>query len=273
MTIGMDPNIGNVGSFTVEWHGLLMALAIVFGVAFALYLARRDNFPTEHILPGVIWAVIAGLIGARITHVIDEWDHYSEYPGEILSLWEGGLGWYGGLIGGVLAAWIYCRVKHISAGQHLDFAAPALMLGLAIGRIGCTINGDAPGTSTSLPWGLTYTHPDAFSPLGVSTHPAPVYEIIWLVIVVSVLLWLRKRIKPEWSLFFSMLALYSFGRFFISWVRDEPEVLGPLHQSHIISIVLFVAAVSVLLLRRAHLESTSDSEPEGPDAAGVAGYS
>jgi phosphatidylglycerol:prolipoprotein diacylglycerol transferase len=270
VTIGMDPNIGNVGSFAVEWHGLLMALAIVFGVAFALYLAHRDNFPTEHILPAVIWAVIGGLIGSRMTHVIDEWDWYCEHPGEILSLWEGGLGWYGGLIGGVLAGWIYLRVKHVSVGRHLDFAAPAVMLGLAIGRIGCTINGDAPGTSTSLPWGLTYTHPDAFSPLGVSTHPAPVYEIMWLIIVVGVLLWLRKRIKPEWSLFFSMLALYSFGRFFISWVRDEPEVLGPLHQSHIISIVLFAIAVSILLLRRVHLESTSDSESEG--ASNASGY-
>ena len=257
MTIGIDPNIGNVGSFAIEWHGLLMALAIVFGVAFALYLAQRDNFPTEHLLPAVIWAVIGGLIGARMTHVIDEWDHYYEYPGEIISLWEGGLGWYGGLIGGILAALIYCRVKHISAGQHLDFAAPALMLGLAIGRIGCTINGDICGAPTSLPWSISYTNPASYPVMwgyhGVPLHPVTIYEIIWNLIVFGVLWRLRGRLKPEGSLLLVMVAMYSFGRFFISWFRAEQveaTMLGPLHQAHIISIVLFFGAIALLVYRK-----------------------
>jgi len=141
------------------------------------------------------------------------------------------------------------------------------MLGLAVGRIGCTINGDAAGTRTSSSLGITYTHPDAFAPLGVPTQPAPIYEILWLIIVVAVLIWLRRKVRPEWSLFLIMLASYSFGRFFISWVRDEPAVLGPLHQSHIISIVLFVGAVVFLIYRGVHF--VEGSSPESEDEAGV----
>jgi phosphatidylglycerol:prolipoprotein diacylglycerol transferase len=120
------------------------------------------------------------------------------------------------------------------------------MLGLSIGRIGCTINGDAAGTPTSLPWAFTYTHPDSFAPLWVATHPAPVYEILWIMAILGLLWWLKGKIKPDGSLFLVMLAAYSFGRFIISWARDEGAVLGPLHQSHIISLVLFVAAVFLL---------------------------
>jgi phosphatidylglycerol:prolipoprotein diacylglycerol transferase len=149
----------------------------------------------------------------------------------------------------------------------LDKSAAGIMLGLAVGRIGCTLNGDAAGTRTSSSWGLVYTNPDSFAPLNVPTQPAPIYEILCLIVIVGVLIWLRRRVRPEWSLFLIMLALYSFARFFISWVRDEPAVLGPLHQSHIISIVLFVVAVALLIYRGVHFVEGSSSEPE--DEAGV----
>ena len=267
MTIGIDPNIGYIGSLAVEWHGVFMALGIIIGLVLTLYLAHRDDFPTEHFFPAVVWGVVGGLIGARITHVIDEWELYQHHFTEVFAIWNGGLGWYGGLIGGVLAGIIYCWAKHVSAGAMLDKSAAGLMLGLAVGRIGCTINGDAAGTRTSSSWGLVYTNPDSFAPLNVLTQPAPIYEILCLIVVVGVLIWLRRRVRPEWSLFLIMLALYSFGRFFISWVRDEPAVLGPLHQSHVISIVLFVVAVALLIYRGVHFVEGSSSEPE--DEAGV----
>jgi len=180
---------------------------------------------------------------------------------KILAFHEGGLAGYGGLIGGIVAVVIYARVKKFSLGRFADAAAPGVILGLSIGRIGCTSNGDAAGTPTSLPWGLVYTHPDSFAPLWVSTHPAPVYEILWNLAVVGVLLWLTGKIRPDGSIFLVMLATYSVGRFIISWARDEAAVLGPLHQSHIISLVLFAVAVGLLIYFKAGRVKPETAEP------------
>jgi len=251
MHIGIDPTIVEFGSFAIGWHGVLMFLGIVVGVVLTLHLAKKAGIAEDTIITGAIFAVVLGLIGARLVHVIDSWEIYSKDLLKILAFHEGGLAWYGGLIGGIVAVVIYARVKKFSLGRFADAAAPGVILGLSIGRIGCTINGDAAGTPTSLPWGLVYTHPDSFAPLWVATHPAPVYEILWNLAVVGLLLWLRGKIRPDGSIFLVMLATYSFGRFIISWARDEAAVLGPLHQSHIISLVLFVAAVGLLVYLKA----------------------
>lgn len=251
MHIGIDPTIAEFGSFAIGWHGVLMFVGIAAAVVLTLHLAKKAGIADDTVITGAICAVVLGLIGARIVHVIDSWSIYSRDPLKILAFHEGGLAWYGGLIGGILGVVIYSRIKKFSLGRFADAAAPGVMLGLSIGRIGCTINGDAAGTPTSLPWGFVYTHPDSFAPLWVSTQPAAVYEIFWNMAVFGLLLWLRGKIKPDGSLFLLMLAAYSFGRFIISWARDEAPVLGPLHQSHIISLVLFVVAMALLVYLKA----------------------
>jgi len=259
--IDIDPNIGSVGSFTIGWHLILMLLGTAVGMLLTLRLAKRAGFPEGIILAACILAFIFGLIGARITHVLDDLDFYRDNPGKIVAIWEGGLGWYGCLIGGTLAVVVYAWIKRFSLARFADAAAPGVLLGLSIGRIGCTINGDSPGTLTSLPWGFMYTNHDSFSPLWVPTHPAPAYEILWNMVILVVLWRLWKRLSPDGSLFLVMLAAYSFGRFWISWVRDEPAVLGPLHQSHIISLLLFVIAVSLLAFRKTRLVKPQAAEP------------
>jgi phosphatidylglycerol:prolipoprotein diacylglycerol transferase len=266
ITISIDPDIFHIGSYAIGWHGVLMVLGIIVGILLTLRLAMRAGISEEFIYTSAFLVVIFGLIGARLVHVLDNLDFYSDNPGKILAFWEGGLAWYGGLLGGILAVVVYAR-KRFSIARFLDCGAPGVMLGLAIGRIGCTINGDAAGTPTSLPWGFIYTNPNSFAPLWIATHPAPVYEILWNMAVFGLLWWLKGRLKPDGSLFLVMLAAYSFGRFFISWVREEPAVLGPLHQAHIISLVIFIGAVALLLYRKVSwvkpmaAEGTSGEKP------------
>lgn len=255
MTIGLDPTIVDLGPISIEWHGLFMAIGIAVGLGLTVPLARRLGFSDDTILSAAFGAILFGFIGARLTHVIDNWSEYSGAPLEILALQKGGLGWYGALIGGVVGAWTAARLKKFSLARFADATAPGIFLGLCFGRIGCTLNGDSPGTQTSLPWGIVYTHPGAFSPLNVSTHPAPVYEILWNLIIVAILWRLWKRLAPDGSLFLVSLVLYSVGRFAISWVRAEDPVLGPLHQSHLISLGIFVIAIALLAWRRARLVS------------------
>ena len=245
--------IGKIGSLEVGWHGMLMFVGIIVATLLTVRLAAKARISAESVYISAFWIVLFGLIGARLIHVLDNLDIYSDHPSEIMALWQGGLSWYGGLLGGILGGAIYARIDKIPLGRFADIAAPGVILGLSIGRIGCTLNGDSYGTPTSLPWGLVYTNPNAYAERFVAGHPAAVYEIIWNLIVFAVLWKLKDRIRPDWSLFLTMIAMYSFGRFFISWGRAEPPVLGPLHQSHIISLVLFTMATALLVLRKAHL--------------------
>lgn len=260
MTIGIDPILGHLGTVEIAWHGVMMALGIVTGIIISLYLARKAGYTSEVIwslaLPGILWGLIGGMIGTRVVHVLGNLNYYTVHPERIVAIWEGGMAWYGGLLGGIIAVGIYARVKKFSLWRILDIAAPGTMIGLAVGRIGCTLNGDACGTPASLPWAITYTN-TPYAPYGVPTHPAPVYEIIWILII-SVVLWrLWGKLRPPGSIFLLTIALYSLGRFGISWVRNplnEPAVLGSFHEAHIISLVLLLVAVFLLFYRQTSLE-------------------
>ncbi len=254
--IGLDPTIADLGPISIEWHGLFMAIGIAVGLALTVRLARRLGFSDDTILTAAFGAIFFGFVGARATHVIDNWSEFSRDPVDILALWKGGLGWYGALIGGVVGAWIAARLSKFSLARFADATAPGIFLGLCFGRVGCTLNGDSPGTETSLPWGIVYTNPDALLPSAlhnVSTHPAAAYEILWNLVIVAVLWRLWKRLSPDGSLFLVSVLLYSAGRFVISWFRAEDLVLGPLHQSHLISLALFIVAAGLLAWRKTRL--------------------
>ncbi len=268
MNINLDPTIVSIGSLDVGWHGVLMFIGTCVGVGVTVWLARRVGIKDDITFSAALWAVIFGFIGARVTNVIDNWaEYYSHNPGKILAVQEGGLGWYGCLIGGTLAVAVYSRIAKFSLGKFADAAAPGIFAGLSIGRIGCTLNGDAVGAVTTLPWGLVYTHELSmgYTPLLEATHPAPVYEILWNVVMLVILWRLWKRLAPDGSLFLVSLALYGVGRFIISWYRAEALVWGgPLHQSHVISIGIFVFAVVMLIVRKTRLVKPEPEPPPQP---------
>ncbi len=265
--IGIDPNLFNIGSLTIGWHGLMVVLAVIVGVAVPLWLAKGGGIDRSTVYAIAPWAILGGIVGARLFHVLDSLDIYTDDPLLAIKFWEGGVSIFGAVIGGTLAGVACARLKGISVGRLADLVAPGVILAQAVGRIGCTINGDAYGTATSLPWGMLYTHPNAGATAGpwengllVAGHPVPVYEIIWDLMIFALIWKLRRRIRPEGSLFLIYLSLYSFGRFFLSFLRGgEEPVLGPLHQAHIIAIVVFVVCVSLLI--RWMRQSKPSAEP------------
>ena len=269
--IGIDPILFYIGSLPIGWHGILVVLAVLTGIGVAIWLARGSGINREVIYSIAPWAILGGIVGARLLHVIDYFGSiYIHNPAWIFTHWYEGLSIFGAILGGTLAVFIYCRVRHLSLGYLADAMAPALILAQAVGRIGCTINGDAWGKVTSLPWAFVYTHPNAQDTClfwGMPTHPSPVYEIIWDLLVFAVLWKLKGRLKPEGSLFLIYLFLYSFGRFFIEFSRavTTAEInVGGLHTPHFIALLVMAICIPLFVyrVRRARAEVVPAAEEE-----------
>lgn len=248
----IDPIFFNIGSFEVGWHGLMVVLAVITGIATSMWFARGTSITKEDIIGFAPWAVLGGIIGARLFHVIDCYSLYGDNPARIFEFWHG-LSILGAILGGTLAAVIYTRITHKQLGHIADVIAPALLLAVAVGRIGCTINGDAFGRETSLPWAFVYCDlPGIYAPVGVPTHPSPVYEIFWCLIAFAVIWQLRDKLKPEGTLFLVYLILYFFGRFLIEFTRGVSEAgvdIGGWHTPHFISLVTLAICIPLLILR------------------------
>jgi len=182
IVIDIDPMIAHLGPLKISWYSLFFVLATVAGVWLAVREARRKGLDADRVQSLAVWAVIGGLVGARLFHVADRWELYADHPLRILNIWEGGLAVYGCLIGGVLTGLAYAVRHGLPVWRLGDAAAPGMILGQAVGRLACIPNGDAYGAPTSLPWAFIYTNPMSMVPrelLGVPVHPYAAYELLF----------------------------------------------------------------------------------------------
>ena len=190
ITIGIDPVAFTIGAMSVRWYGIFVALSILVILLWVMREVKRGaKLSYDTVFTGALVGIPSGIIFSRLLHVVDRLDYYSQYPGHIIG--AEGLTIYGAVLGAALGIWIYSKLGNFQFGYLADLVAPGVILAQAIGRVGCIINGCCYGITTALPWGFIYTHPDSLAPLGVATHPATVYEIIWNLIVFGVLLKLR----------------------------------------------------------------------------------
>ncbi len=241
--IDIDPTFFSSGPVIIRWYGLMISVAILAGVLLAVREASRRGISENDVLSLALWGVPAGMIGARLFHVIDAWDYYSTYPLQILAFQEGGLAIYGALAGGLLAGALAARRKHLLSWGLLDVAAPCLILGEAIGRIGSFINGDGQGVPSSLPWATSYIHPGNLAPDSQPRQPVQIYEMIYDVLLFGLLLLVRRRLKRDGVLFAIYAGIYAFGRFWLSMLREGTPFVTGLREAQVISVLVFVAAV------------------------------
>jgi len=260
INIDIDP----VAFLSIRWYGIAVALAIIVIILWLEWQVRKGaNLSHETIFTAALVGIPSGMVFSRLLHVIDNIVvaklypeialagrviDYTQYPGQIIG--GGGLTAYGAVLGAALGIWVYSKFGKLQFGYFADLVAPAVVVAQAvIGRIGCTINGCCYGVETSLPWGIVYTHPDSFGPLGVAVHPTQVYELIFGLIVFGILLKLRGRFKPDGSLFLIYLGLYSVWRIGIDFLRVGTPFLFGLHQAQVIGIIVLAICVSLLALR------------------------
>lgn len=260
ITISIDPILVSIGHFMIRWYSLIVLAAILAGIWIAGREAERKGLGKETIYDLATWLIPAGIVGARLFHVIDHWDHeYSADPIQALYIWQGGLAIWGGVIGGLVALVVLAWRRGWRLPLLLDTLVPALVLGQGIGRLACVITGDAMGKPTSGPFGFAYTNPGAMVPeLGVYYTPTPVYEAIMNVSIFALLWQLRQKNLPDGALFLLYLVLYSSGRFLITFWSSYRTIVFGLNQAQIISLAAFAIGLPLLIyvLRRQSLAQT-----------------
>ena len=231
----MDRVAFSIFGLDIMWYGVLMASAMILCVFLALKEGKRVKISEDDILNLAIIAIPCGLLGARLYYVIFNWSWYSQHMSEILNFRGGGMAIHGALIGGILAGFIYTKIKKINFFKMADTVMIGIPLGQAIGRWGNYINGEAHGGPTSLPWGIMVE--------GVKVHPTFLYESIWDLGIFIFLWFFRKHKKYEGQLAIYYLILYSLGRFFIEGLRTDSLMIGPLRMAQVISITTIIVCL------------------------------
>lgn len=262
ITIDIDPVIFSAGGFAIRWYGLTFAAGVFAAIVLTTREARRRGLDSSKVANVAIWGLLAGLAGARLFHVLDRYDYFAANPHEILMITRGGLAIWGGLAVGGLVALIVARREKLPVPILADAAVIGLLAGQIIGRVGCIINGDAYGGPTGLPWGFVYVNPGSMIPgdlRGVATHPYPVYEILWNLSLLGIVLLLRNRRLPAGALFLIYGAGYALGRIGLTAVRQEEIVLLGLQQAQVVAIgILIFAVVGIGILFRQRQSVTTD---------------
>lgn len=246
-------NALELGPLKLNAYGLMIALGVILGVRIAgKALERRGAGTTDDFSAVAMWAVPAGVIGARAYHVITDWDRFSGNLGDAFKVWQGGLGIWGGIALGVPVGMWAARRRGLDVAIILTVAAPAIAAAQAVGRWGNWFNQELFGKPTDLPWALrvgeSKTVAAGFAP-GTTFHPTFLYESIWCALLCVVLLLVNRRgsLKPG-RVFWLYAAGYTAMRFFVEGLRiDRAHEAGGLRLNQWVSIVVFAVSVVIFV--------------------------
>jgi phosphatidylglycerol:prolipoprotein diacylglycerol transferase len=237
------------GPFTLHTYGLLLAVAFLAGLWVASRQAKRAGLDANRVTDMAVWVLIAGLVGAKLMLLVVDWKRYSTGTGfELLSLFQSGGVFYGGLLGGIAMAIWYARRYALPGWPTADVLAPGVVIGQAIGRLGCFAAGCCYGKPTSVPWAVTFTDTYAMrhtgTPIDTALHPSQLYESLACFLIFAFLLWLAPRKRFQGQVVLAYAVLYSVARFGLEFFRGDPDrgmILG-LSTSQAVAVVLVLAA-------------------------------
>lgn len=250
----MHPILFEYGRIHLYTFGVFVALAFTAGMWIGGREAKRFGVDPEAFHDLCFTILISAILGARLFFVLVEWQHFLAHPLKIFAIWEGGLVFYGGFVGAALAALWYVRRHKLSVWDTADAVAPGLVLGQAIGRLGCFFAGCCYGAACDLPWAVTFHDPRRAGdvPLGVPLHPTQLYEAAGNLAVFALLYVVQgPRRRFSGQLFGTYLATYPVLRFLVECFRSDPRgALGPLSTSQALGIPIFLFGLWVLAKRR-----------------------
>lgn len=253
----MKPILFSFGRVNIYSWGVAFSVAFLVALWLATRAARRRGLSEDRIFDLVIIAAVAGLLGARAVYVAIEWSYYASDIVGMLSFWEGGLSFYGGLIGALLAGWIYCRATGFSFWQAADALAAPLALAYAIVRIGCFFNGCCYGHETTLPIGVH------FPGLEGARHPTQLYSSLAGLVIFALLKRAERRQLFTGQLFLEFLTYYSAYRFIIEFWRVGEPFWGPFDMTQPVALLGFLVfgGVTLILAREARKDAGTGATP------------
>jgi phosphatidylglycerol---prolipoprotein diacylglyceryl transferase len=237
----------HIGPLTLHTYGVLLAIAFIAGLYVASRQARANGLDAARVTDMAVYVLIAGLIGAKVLLIVVEWGYYARNPREILSILQSGGVFYGGLIGALPVAWWYARKHALPGWRTGDALAPAVVIGQAIGRIGCFMAGCCYGQPADVPWSVTFRDPYAQrtvgTPLDTPIHPTQLYESIACLLIFAILMRLAPRKRFDGQVALTYVFLYSVARFAIEFVRGDSirGTIWGLSTSQFIAVLVVLA--------------------------------
>ena len=242
----------DIGPLHLRAYGLIIALGVYVAVRWARVRWEARGGAAADITDLAVWCVPAGLIGARVYHVITDWELFRGRWLDVLKIWQGGLGIWGAVAGGTLAGVIVAHRRGLDKAVLFDVAAPVIPLAQAIGRFGNWFNQELFGRPTDLPWALRIdpSHRPAGYVQYDTFHPTFLYECLWNLVVVAIVLFVERRFRLRTGRLFAVyVAAYTFGRFWVELLRIDPaNRIAGLRVNDWVSLVVFAAAVGVLVV-------------------------
>ena len=228
MTITVDPILVSFGATAIRWYGLLALLGLALAVALSLHALERERLGRRMALDGLAWALPAGVLGARLVHVVGAWDYYLTNSAELWQLNLDGLSLWGGLAaGGLIFAARIGRGGVMRQRRILDVVTPYALLGISIGRIGEFLDGQGQGVPSDLPWATQYSSTLAATPdFGMARQPAQLYDAL-IACALFGLLWVLPRGMPAGCRTAVALIAYAAARVALGTIRlDAAFVFG-----------------------------------------------
>ena len=253
--IDIGPFLISSGSFLLSWHGVFSFIAVASAVYLVGRWAPMKAIDPDDIYSIAIWAILGGIIGARLVHVIDNWGFYQYNLLQILFIWSGGIGIWGAILGGFIGGAAYALVQKHPVGVIADLTSPSLLLVQSIGRIGDIVNGEhCARVATEFILAFNWIRPESdarvcANGVGVPVQPVIAYEMLWNLGALFIIWKLRDRIKPDGMLFALYLALYAIGRFFVTFLRQDKVWTLGLQEAHFIAILVLAITIPLLVIK------------------------
>ena len=250
--LGIDITVNRaaftIGGFPIYWYGIIIACGLLIGAIYGFKECAKTGVNADDFLNMLIIAIPVSIICARLYFVIFSPDLFRDDFSAVFDIRSGGLAVYGGIIGAAAVIFLYCRKKKINMGKILDILAVGLLIGQALGRWGNFVNGEAFGSVTILPWGMTIKSDGVL--IAESVHPTFLYESLWNLVGLAIILIYKKNRTFFGELMCIYLMWYGTGRAVIEGLRTDSLYFGPFRVSQLLSLILVIVGLVVFVVNK-----------------------
>ncbi len=238
-----------IGPVTVHGYGLMIAIGVIVALFTGEALAKKRGLNSDAVYPITFLSVFLGFFSAKILFCIVEWETFIKDPKQVLT--GNGFVVYGGIIGGVLVSYLYCRFKKLSFWDYFDLVLPCVAIAQGFGRIGCFLAGCCYGKETDSVIGIAFTHSEQ-APNGIKLIPVQLFSAAGMFLIAAILFWYgAKKAHAKGQVGALYMILYSLGRFGIEFFRNDYRgAVGPFSTSQFISLFIFVAGIALFIYKK-----------------------